>query len=111
MPTSKMHARPVPPTNGRKNLVRLRAELGAVVVTVRVVVSAVEPLIVTEAGMLHVAGSLAAAGVIAQLRLIAPVNPPDGVKVIVDVFSVVAPGATLTTVPVMEKLGVGRLIA
>ena len=54
--------------------------------------------------MLHVAGSLAAVGVIAQLRLMTPVNPPEGVNVIVDVFPVVAPGATLIGVPVMEKL-------
>lgn len=81
-----------------------------VVLTVRVVVCAVEPLMVTEVGMPHVAGSLAAVGVIAQLRLIAPVNPPEGVKLIVDVFPVVAPGATPTAVPVMEKLGVGRLM-
>jgi hypothetical protein len=60
---------------------------------------------VTETGMLHVAGSLAALGVIAQVRLITPVNPPAGVKLIVDVFPVAAPGTTLTAVPVMEKLG------
>jgi hypothetical protein len=101
-----MHARVVPPTNGRKNLmVRLRAELAGVVLTVRVTVCASEPLMVAEAGMLHVAGSLAAAGAIAQLRLITPVIPFAGVKVIVDVFPVVAPGATLTGVPLMEKLG------
>ena len=81
-----------------------------VVLTVRVVVCAVVPLMVTEVGMLHVAGSLAAVGVIAQLRLITPVNPPEGVKLIVDVFPVVAPGATLTAAPVMEKVGVGRLM-
>jgi hypothetical protein len=111
MPTSKMHARVVPPANGPKNLLlRLRAEVGAVVFTVSVVVCAVEPLMVTEAGMLHAAGSLAAAGVIAQLRLITPVNPPEGVKLIVDMFPVVAPGTTLTAVPVMEKPTVGRLM-
>ncbi len=107
MPTSRMHARAVPPTNGRKNLLlRLRAEVAGVVVTVRVTVCAAELLMVAEAGMLHVAGSLAAAGVIAQLRLITPVNPFEGVKVIVDVFPALAPGATLTAVPVMEKLPV-----
>ena len=106
-----MHARAVPLTDDRKNLLaRLRAEVGAVVFTVRIVVCAVEPLMVTEAGMLHVAGSLAAVGVIAQLRLITPVNPPEGVKVIVEVFPVAAPGAKLTAVPVMEKLGAAGTI-
>jgi hypothetical protein len=79
--------------------------VAAVVFTVRVVVCAVEPLIVMEVGMPQVAGSLAAAGVIAQLRLIVPVNPPDGVKLIVEVLPVVAPGATLIAAPLMEKLG------
>ena len=57
---------------------------------------------VTEAGTLHVAGSLAAKGVIAQLKLM-PVSPPDGVKLTVEVFPVVAPGITVTAVPVMAK--------
>jgi hypothetical protein len=106
-PTSRRHAKAVPPTNGGKNLlVRLRAEVAGVVFTVRVTVCAAELLMVAEAGMLHVAGSLAAVGVIAQLRLITPVNPLEGVKVIVEVFPIVAPGATLTAVPVMEKLPV-----
>jgi hypothetical protein len=83
----------------------LRAELAAVVFTVRVAVCTAVPLMVTEAGMSHVAGSLAAAGVMAQVRLIVPVNPPDGVKVIADVFPAVAPGVTVTAGPVMEKLG------
>src|SRR5208282_296196 len=34
-----------------------------------------------------------------------PVNPPEGVTVMVDVFPVVAPGATLTDVPLILKLG------
>jgi phage baseplate assembly protein gpV len=55
---------------------------------------------VTVAGTLHVGGSLAAAGVIAQLRLTAPVNPYHGVTEIVDVFPVAAPGATLIGAPV-----------
>jgi hypothetical protein len=110
MPTSRMHARAVPPSNGRKNLlVRLKAEVAGVVFTVRVTVCAAELLMVAEAGMLHVAGSPAAVGVIAQLRLITPVNPFEGVKVIVEVFPVVAPVATLTVVPVMEKLGMVRV--
>lgn len=79
------------------------------VFTVSVVVWPDGPLMVTELGMLHVAGSLAAVGEIAQLRLIKPVNPFEGERVTVDVFPVVAPGAKLTAVPVMEKLGAGRL--
>jgi len=87
-------------------MVRLRAEVASVVFTVRVTVCGAELLMVAEAGMLHVAGSLAAVGAIVQLRLITPVNPSEGVKVIVAVFPVVAPGATLTAVPAMEKLPV-----
>ena len=101
-----MHARAVPPTDDQKNLLApLRAEVADVVFTVRVIVCAAEPLMVAEAGILHIAGSLAAMGVIEQLRLITPVNPPEGVKLRVDVFPVVAPGATLTAVPVIEKPG------
>ena len=40
----------------------------------------------TEVGLSeHVAGALAAVGVMAQLRPTEPVNPPDGVTVMVDV--------------------------
>lgn len=82
MPTSKMHARAAPLTEVQKDLRPwLIAVLGAVVFTVRVAVCGAEPLIVTDAGTLHVAGSLGALGVIAQLKLMSPVNPPDGVRV------------------------------
>ena len=111
MPTSRMHARAAPPTDGQKRfLIWLRAVLAAVVFTVSVVDCADAPVIVIEAGTLHVAGSLAAAGVIAQLRLTLPVNPPDGVKVTVEVFPVVAPGVTVTDVPMTVKLGGGKLM-
>jgi len=104
--TSSMHARAVPSTAPHPNFAgRLSAEVAGVVVTVRTTVCAADPLMLTDAGRLHVAGSLAAAGVIAQLKLIAPVNPPTGVKLIVDVFPDVAPGATLTAVPLMAKPG------
>ena len=53
------------------------------------------PLMVTVVGTLHVGGSLAAVGVMAQLRLTAPVNPYHGVTEIVDVFPVVAPGVNV----------------
>ena len=79
------------------------------VLTVRTTVCALDPLMVTDDGMLHVPGLLAVMGVIAQLRLITPVKPPEGVKLIVEVFPVVAPGVSVTAVPVMEKLGGGKV--
>ena len=72
------------------------ALVGAVVTTVSVEVWAVAPLIVTEAGeTLHVAASLAAAGLTAQVKVTAPANPPDPVTLIVDPLPVVAPGLTV----------------
>ena len=72
------------------------AVVGAVVVRVSVEVPVVAPLIVTEVGeSAQVAGSLAAAGVIAQVSATAPVNPPEGVTLIVDVLAVVAPRLTM----------------
>ena len=35
-----------------------------------------------------------------------PVNPPPGVKVMVEVFPVVAPGLSVTAVPLIVKLEV-----
>jgi hypothetical protein len=85
--------------------------VAAVVFTISVAVCAVSPLIVTDAGTLHVGGSFAAVGVIAQLRLTTPVNPYHGVTEIVDVFPVVAPGATLSGAPVnTEKYGAGVVV-
>ena len=73
------------------------------VLTVSVAVFAAVPLIVTAVGRLHVAGSLAACGVMAQLRLTEPVKPYHGVAVIVEVFAVAAPAVTVTDVPLIEK--------
>ena len=42
--------------------------------------------------------------VIAAERVTAPVNPPDGVTVIVDVFPEVAPAVRVTVVPEIVKL-------
>jgi hypothetical protein len=71
-----------------------------VVVRVSVEVAAVVPVIVTEAGeSAQVAGSLVAAGATAQVSATAPVNPPDGVTVIVEVLAVVAPRFTVTLPP------------
>jgi hypothetical protein len=68
----------------------------AVVLTVTVEVWAVAPLIVTEAGeTLHVAGSLAAAGLTAQVKATAPLNPPAPVTLMVEVLLVLAPGLTV----------------
>jgi hypothetical protein len=67
--------------------------VAAVVVIVSVEVCAVAPEMVTEVGeRLHIAGSLAAVGLTAQLRLTTPLNPFDPVVLIVDVLLVVAPG-------------------
>jgi hypothetical protein len=65
---------------------------------------------VTDAGTLHVAGSLAAVGVMAQLRVTVPVKPFAGVTVIVEVLPVVAPGATETAEPVTMKVGGGGAV-
>ena len=42
--------------------------------------------------------------VMAAVSATLPVKPPLGVTVMAEVFAVVAPGATVTAVPVMEKL-------
>jgi len=103
-PTSRRHASADPPRDGQKILAgSFRAVVGGVVMTVRTAVCGPAPVIVAEDGMLQVAGSLAAVGVMAQLRAIAPVNPPPGVRVMVEVLPLVAPGATVTFVPVREK--------
>jgi hypothetical protein len=43
--------------------------------------------------------------VITAVKATLPVKPPAGVTVTVDVFPVLAPGATLTAVPLTVKLG------
>jgi hypothetical protein len=102
-PTSSTHASAAQLADAPKD--RTEPLTDGVVCTARVVVTAPVLLIATEPGMLHVAGSFAAVGVIAQVRLTAPVNPSAGVSVIVEVFPVVAPRVTLMFVPVIEKLG------
>jgi len=70
MPTSRIHPSAEPPTVGQKSFLAWpRAEVAAVVFTVSVVVCADAPVMATEAGRLHMPGSLAAAGVILQVRL------------------------------------------
>src|ERR1039458_8417159 len=87
-----------------RSLGRTKAEVvAAVVATVSVEVCAVAPLMVTEAGeRLHVAGSLAATGLTAQVRATAPVSPFEGVTVIVELLPVVAPGTTVM-LPLLVK--------
>jgi len=72
------------------------ALVDAVVKIVSVELCAPVPVIVTESGVnVHVGVSLAAAGVTEHVRFTIPVNPFDGITVIVDEFPVVAPGSML----------------
>jgi hypothetical protein len=107
-PISSTTASAVPPADGQKKFfVRFSAVVAAVVSTVSVDVCAVLPLSVTDAGLrLHVGGSLAAAGVMEQLRLTEPENPFVPTTLIVAVFPVVAPGAT-EIVPSLPPLPLG----
>jgi hypothetical protein len=83
--------------------------VAAVVETVSVAVAAVAPVIATGVvePKLTVGGYCAPVGleVIAAVSATLPVNPPVGVRVIVEVFPVVAPGATVTAGPFNVKLG------
>jgi hypothetical protein len=62
---------------------------------------------------LTVGGSTAPAGleVTTAVRAKLPIKPPVGVTVTVEVFPLVAPGKTVTAVPLTVKLGGGRLMA
>jgi len=83
--------------------------VAAVVLMVRVAVPAVVPVILTGLVVpkLKVGGSWPPVGleVTAAVSVTLPVKPPLGVTVTVDVFPVVAPGETVTAVPVTVKLG------
>jgi hypothetical protein len=83
--------------------------VGAEVVMVKVAVPLLAPEIVTGVvePKLNVGGSTAPVGLVASAAVsaIGPVNPPDGVSVMVEVFPVAAPGATETAVPATAKLG------
>ncbi|MGA2730748.1 MAG: hypothetical protein ABSE96_23295 [Terracidiphilus sp.] len=76
---------------------------------VNVEVCATVPVITTEFGeRLHVAGSLAAVGLIEQVRVTVPVNPFEGVIVMSTVFPVVAPGTILIDeLPLLPTTNVG----
>jgi hypothetical protein len=81
----------------------------AVVVTVSVAVRGLGPAKVSGVvpPKLKVGRSKAPEGleVTTAVRATLPVNPPAGVTVIVEVLLVVAPGATVTAVPLTVKLG------
>jgi hypothetical protein len=92
---------------GLAGLARAVLPLAAVVLTVRVAVTAVLPVIVTEAGTEHVGGTVTL-GPMLQDKLTVPVNPPVGVIVTTDVFPVVAPRVTvMPPLLVNEKDGAG----
>ena len=95
-----------PPAGGQNSLWNwILALVGAVVFTVKTTVCPLALFIVSEAGMLHVGGLPTAVGVMAQLKLTVPVNPPDGVNVTVDVSLLIEPGATFTDVPLIANPG------
>jgi hypothetical protein len=90
----------IPPVDGQSSFfMRFSALVAAVVFTVSTSVAVVVPFTVTElVARLHVAGSVVAAGVIAQVRFTVPLNPFCEVTVMVAVFPVVAPGAIVIVV-------------
>jgi hypothetical protein len=99
MTRSTKQTKLAPPAASRKNPLRFgrskAAVVAAVVVMLSVDVPAVVLLTVTEAGdRAQVAGSLVAVGVMTHVSATAPVNPPDGVTLIVEVLLVAAPGLT-----------------
>ena len=88
---------------------RMRAAVvAAVEFTVSVAVAADAPVIFTLDGMLQVGGSSGAAILVvtAQERLTAAANPPEGVRVMVEVFPAVAPGE-IVRLPLLESAKAG----
>jgi hypothetical protein len=78
---------------------------------VRVPVAAVVPAIVTEDVTPQVGAVMPPGGFVsAQVRLTVPVNPFDGVTVIVEVFPDVAPAVTVTP-PLLESAMAGEELA
>jgi hypothetical protein len=82
-------------------------EVADVVATVKAAVAAVLPVMLTDEGTLQVAGLAAPVGLelMAQDNPTAPVNPLAGVTVMVDVLPEVAPGVTVTEVPLIVNDG------
>jgi hypothetical protein len=82
----KSTARTAPPVDGQNSFRGSFIAVAAVVPTVTVAVAGEAEVTFAEDGLTEqVAGALEAVGVIAQLRLTAPVNPPEGVTEIDDV--------------------------
>jgi hypothetical protein len=92
---SSINAKVIPPVDGQSSFfIGLAALVAAVVFIVSTTVGVAVLLTVTELGArLHVAGSLAAVGVIAQVRFTVPAKPFCDVIVTVAVLPVVAPGS------------------
>lgn len=118
MPKNSRAARTALPAEyqgGLRDFGYARAALvGAVVETVRVAVPAVVPVMLTGLvdPKLNVGGYWAPAGlaVRAAVNPTLPVKPPPGATVIVDVFPVVAPGETITAVPLTVKVGLTAVV-
>jgi hypothetical protein len=82
----KSTARTAPSVDGQNNFIGWFRAVAAVVLTVRVDVTGEAEVTFAEDGLIEqVAGALDAVGLMAQLRLTVPVNPPDGVTEIVEV--------------------------
>ena len=118
IPMSSMQARAAPPLayHGTSRRVEEVAEQprACVVEMVRMAVPAAEPemLIGVVEPKLKVGGFTAPAGpaVTAAVSAALPVKPPAGVTVMVEVFPVVAPPATVTAVPATVKLGLPAVV-
>ena len=86
-----------------------------VVTTMSVAFTAATPLMVTGllAPKLNTGAYRLTVGpeVMAAVSVTLPVNPPDGVRVMVEGFPVVAPAATVTAVLLMVKAGEADLAA
>ena len=117
IPKSRMQARATPPVVYQGTPLRLgrtRAALvAAVVVKVSVAVPAEVPVMLTGLvePKLKVGGYRAPAGleVTAAVSVTLPLKPPAGVTVMAEVFAFVAPGETVTAVPLTVKLGGGAV--
>ena len=119
MPNSRRQASVAPPPVYQgipfsRSTVAEQPEEAAIVEIVSVAVPAAVPAILTGVvePKLKMGGCTAPDGLdaIAAVSATLPVNPPAGVNVIVEVFPVVAPGATATAVLLTVKLGRGRLM-
>jgi hypothetical protein len=114
MPKSKRQASVAPPVAYQGIAPRLGdprvALVAAVVEMVRVAVPVAAPAMLTGLvePKLRVGAYCALAGleVTAAVSVTLPVKPPEGVTVMLEVFPVVAPAATVTAVPVTVPAGV-----